>query len=100
MREFILPLKGLLIVLVIVALIVSIQFCIVYVVQEWTKVAEGPCTFKSWSKSQYNVRINLDCNGTEAWTENAEVILGYLAKPGPITCSLWAIGKASCEVPK
>lgn len=100
MREFILPPKGLLVVLIIIALIVGVQFGIVVSVQAWTKVAEGPCTFKLWSKSGLNVRLNLDCNGTKAWTENAEVILGYLAKPGPITCSLWASGKASCEVPK
>ena len=100
MKEFILPPKGLFFVLVIIVLIVSVQFGIVVGVQAWTKVAEGPCTFKSWSKSRSDVRLNLDCKGTEAWTKDVKVILGYLAKPGPLTCSLWASGKASCEVPK
>lgn len=100
MKEFILPLKGLFIVLAIIVLIVGVQFSIVAGIQAWTKVAESPCTFKSWSKSGPYVLLNLDCNGMKAWTENAEVILGYLAKPGPLTCSLWASGKAFCEVPK
>ena len=100
MREFILPPKWLFGALSVIVLIVVAQFGVVAVVQEWTKVAEGSCAFKSWSKSGPNVRLNLDCNGTKAWTENVEVILGYIAKPGQLTCSLWASGKASCEVPK
>lgn len=100
MKEFILPPKELLFVLFIIVLLVGVQSGIFAGVQAFTKVAEGPCTFKSWSKSGPNVRLNLDCRGTGAWTENAGVILGYLAKPGPLTCSLWASGKASCEMPK
>ena len=101
MKEFILPPKMLFVALFIIAFIVAVQGVIFAAIQASTKVGEGPCAFKSFSKSEHFVRLNLDCNnGTEAWTEDTEVILGYLAKPGPLTCSFWASGKAFCEVPK
>lgn len=100
MRSFIFPPAALWAALAAVMIIAGVQIYVAVGVQAWTKAAEGPCSFKSWSKSGPDVRLNLDCNGTEAWTEDAEVILGYLAKPGPLTCSLWASGKASCKVPE
>ena len=88
MKEFILPPMGLLVVLVVIGLIVGVQFVALAVTEEFTKVYEGPSTFKSWSKSGDYVRLSLYYNGKEAWTKNTEVILGYLAKPGPLTCSV------------
>jgi hypothetical protein len=100
MKEFILNPPALIILLLVITIIVGVQFIIAGSVQAFTKVAEeGPCTFKSWS-GESQVRLNLDCNGTEAWTKNTKVILGYLAKPGPLTCFLRASGKAYCDVPK
>ena len=100
MKEFILPPKGLLVVLVVIALVVMLQWVTVSGIEAWTKVDERPCAFKSWSKSGPNIVLNLACGGKEARTEDAGVILGYLAKPGPMTCSFWASGRTFCQTLK
>ena len=101
MKKFILPPVGFLTVAVIIMIVVGAQLGVATAIEAWTKVSEGPCTFQSWSRNgSYVLRLNLKCNGKEAWTEDTKVTLGYIQKPGPLTCSLWASGKASCQAPK
>ena len=100
MKKFIIPPRGFFVVLVLIAFVVTLQWTIVSSIEAWTKVDERQCAFKSWSKSGFNVVLNLACGGKEAKTDDVEVILGYLAKPGPLTCSFWASGRTFCQTPK
>jgi hypothetical protein len=100
MRDFIFPPKTLFGVSIAITLFAIFQVGIAGTVQTLTKVSEGPCTFQSWSQGRSAVRLNLDCEGTATWTEDAHVILGYLEKPGPFNCSVMKSGKAFCELTK
>lgn len=101
MKKFIFPPKVLFAMLLVVGFISLVQGGVAMTVERWTKVAESQCTFKSWSEGGgSNLRLNLDCQGKEAWTQSGKTILEYLEKPRPLTCSLWTSGEATCEISK
>ena len=85
--------------MVILGIVMGIQVALAASVRAWTKVDEGPCTFKSWGERN-GISLNLDCNGQEAWASDTRVIREYIKNPGPLTCSLWATGKATCQIPE
>ncbi|MDO8655466.1 MAG: hypothetical protein Q7R48_03610 [bacterium] len=101
MRRFILTPKRFSAVVFGVVLFVAAQVALHSVVQDYTKIYQGPCAFQSWSKDGNNVRLDLLCNGGKGSTTDIDVVVAYLAKPeGQLTCSLFAGGNASCEVPR
>ena len=98
MKRYILPKSGFLILFGIISIIVALQIGVATVIKDVTFVANGPCTFKSWSKSDHKLIMKLDCNGRETSTSDPEVITYYIEKRGPLNWSTWASGKAYCKV--
>ncbi len=100
MKDFILPTGSLFIILLAITTIVGVQVLVADVGGAWTRSAKEPCAFKSWSDAN-GVQMVLDCNGKRAWTNEADLIIEYIAKPGPLACSYqWINGKAYCKMAK
>lgn len=77
----------------------TLQVSVAGIVSAWTKVFEGPCAAAHYSVSGGYVRLNVSCAGRSGWTDDAGVIARFLNLRGAaLRCSLWASGKARCEV--
>ena len=100
MRKLILPGWLLLVLLCIIGAVVVAEYGFASIIEAWTKVSEGPCAFKSLVKDGQKIRLNVDCDGNEGRTESVQTIVDYLSNPGPLSCSLWASGKAVCRLEK
>ena len=100
MKNFIIPPVGFFFLSVVFGLLFISELAVSGIVDSETKISEGSCTFKSWSVSQGHPIMNLDCNGQKGITGQAEVVIGYVKKPGPLNCSLWKSGSAICKVPE
>lgn len=98
MKNLIVSWKVVLPILLFTGLFLTIQFVVDGFVKDSISVgADVSCTFSSWSVHGESLRLHLNCDGKKAWTEKAEVILGYIAKPGPLKCSIMESGKANCN---
>lgn len=96
-RKLILPWELSVVLLVISAVISGAQAGVRYVVTDWIKVSEGPCSIKSFTPEDGSIQANIDCEGKEGWTQDSKFIVGYLNNPRQFSCSLWASEKVVCR---
>ena len=98
-RSVILPWKGLITIGVIVGLISLIEGCTAHVMKSGTTTAEkASCTVQSFDEGDDNSMVmNLRCNAEgRAKTNDAELAVAYLKKPGPLVCTLYQGAGADC----
>ena len=96
-NEFILPGKSLLIVTALVILVLGVEVALACFIADFTKVADVACNLKSVDTEEDPVTLTLDCGGKEVVTAQSQVVVSYLRNPGPVTCTIYKLGKAVCK---
>ena len=109
-KKAIMPSAVICVAILITALVIVIQAIVAYVIESKTVVAENvicPATSVEEGKQggffgsggiQPNVKVN--CNGKEYAVDDAKLVIAYLLKPRPFSCTIYKTKDFSCRLAK
>lgn len=91
--------KFLLVVVIVLAAVVGIQFLVYGITIGGELVWEGTATVAGWDEKESMVKMLLDCDGKEGYTTDEDIIINYLNDPRPLeNCRLYRSGKIKVDL--
>ena len=101
-KHFIMPWGAMLFFVFVIVVVVGVEIGVAAIIKTNTvSVSNVACNVKSIDPNDKTVRVKLDCNGEEVWTENTKFVIGYMKKDQKqaVACDLYVWGdEAVCKL--